>query len=248
MLVHGSGQSRYSWRATAEELAGRGFRAISYDLRGHGESDRAENYGVEAHVTCAPLLEEEGAPAILVGASLGALAALHLLGGESDRIAARALVMIDIGHRFNASGSNKMAGTEEGFDSLDDAHAAIARYLPHRAPRRPGGGLLKTLIQRYDGRYYWRWDPATLPGQTPQHEVEALSLTLADCLGRVAVPTLVVRGTNSEILSRDTAEEMIELLPNGQLAEVDGAHHMVAGDDNNAFMSALLGFIEGVGD
>ena len=63
-------------------------------------------------------------------------------------------------------------------------------------------------------------------------------------LRRIAVPTLIIRGANSEILSRDTADEMLAMLPQGQLAEVAGAHHMVAGDDNNAFMAALLTFID----
>ena len=77
-------------------------------------------------------------------------------------------MLIDIGHRIPTSGaahiSGFMAATTGGFDSLEDAAAAISKYLPHRLPRRPGGGLLKTLEQRNDGRFYWRWDPAMIAG------------------------------------------------------------------------------------
>ena len=248
VLAHGTGQSRHSWGATVEALGARGLRAIAYDLRGHGESDRTPDYSVAAHAEdLRAVLAEVGAPAILVGASLGGVTMLDVLGDEARPAAARALVLIDIGHRIPASGAQHingfMAATTGGFDSLDAAAEAISRYLPHRAPRRPGGGLLKTLEQRDDGRFYWRWDPAMIVGRAPLDTAAFERKVRAD-LERVSVPTLIVRGANSEILSRETAEEMLDILPHGQLAEVAGAHHMVAGDDNNAFMAALLAFID----
>ena len=41
MLAHGGGQTRHSWASTAVSLAERGWKAVSLDLRGHGESDWA---------------------------------------------------------------------------------------------------------------------------------------------------------------------------------------------------------------
>ena len=248
VLAHGTGQSRNSWGATVEALSERGLRAIAYDLRGHGESDRTERYAFEGHVDdLRAVLAGVGAPAILVGASLGGITMLDLLGDETRPAAARALVLIDVGHRFPPGGTANidrfMSGTIGGFDSLEDAAAAIAKYLPHREPRRPGGGLLKTLEHRDDGRYYWRWDPAMLQ-RRPPIDMAAFERKILGDLHRVKVPTLVVRGSNSEILTRETAEEMLEALPDGRLVEVAGAHHMVAGDDNNAFLAALLGFID----
>lgn len=248
VLAHGTGQSRHSWGATVAALGARGLRAIAYDLRGHGESDRTEHYSVPRHVEdVRAVLAAVGEPAILVGASLGGIAMLDVLGGAGPP-AARALVMIDIGHRFAADGPEKisrfMAGTVDGFDSLDAAAAAISEYLPHRKPRRPGGGLLKTLEQHDDGRFYWRWDPAMMSAERPPMDMEAFERKILGDLRNVTVPTLVIRGENSEILTRDTAEEMRDALPHGQLVEVAGAHHMVAGDDNNAFMAALLAFID----
>ncbi len=248
VLAHGTGQSRHSWGAIAEALGARGLRAIAYDLRGHGDSDRTGHYSVAAHAgDLRAVLAAAGGPAILVGASLGGVAMLDLLGDAARPATARALVLIDIGHRIATGGPARidgfMAGTVGGFDSLEEAAAAIARYLPHREPRRPGGGLLKTLERRDDGRYYWRWDPAMLAGRQPL-DLAAYERKVAADLRRVTVPTLVVRGANSEILTRETAEEMLDILPDGRLVEVAGAHHMVAGDDNNAFMAALLAFID----
>ena len=39
LLLHGGGQTRHSWGATAALLATHGFYAVSADLRGHGDSD-----------------------------------------------------------------------------------------------------------------------------------------------------------------------------------------------------------------
>jgi pimeloyl-ACP methyl ester carboxylesterase len=39
LLMHGGGQTRHAWGNTAEVLAGRGWRAVSLDLRGHGDSE-----------------------------------------------------------------------------------------------------------------------------------------------------------------------------------------------------------------
>ncbi len=248
VLAHGTGQSRHSWGATVGALGARGLRAIAYDLRGHGESDRTKDYSVGAHAgDLRAVLAEVGAPAILVGASLGGVTMLDAIADADRPAAARALVLIDIGHRIPTSGTDIingfMARTTGGFDSLEAAADAISKYLPHRAPRRPGGGLLKTLEQRGDGRFYWRWDPAMIAGRAPM-DMAAFERKIRADLHRVSVPTLVIRGANSEILSRETAEEMMDILAQGRLAEVAGAHHMVAGDDNNAFMAALLAFID----
>ncbi len=42
LLLHGGGQTRHSWGATAAELADHGWRAVTLDARGHGESDWSE--------------------------------------------------------------------------------------------------------------------------------------------------------------------------------------------------------------
>ena len=251
VLAHGTGQSRHSWGATVEALGARGLRAIAYDLRGHGESDRTPEYSVGANAEdLRTVLTEVGGPAILVGASLGGVTMLDVLGDEARPVGARALVLIDIGHRIPAGGAEHingfMAKTTGGFDSLEDAAAAISTYLPHRVPKRPGGGLLKTLEQRVDGRFYWRWDPAMIAGRGPM-DMAAFERKIRADLQHVRVPTLIIRGANSEILSRETADEMLDILPHAQLVEVAGAHHMVAGDDNNAFMAALLAFIDTLG-
>jgi pimeloyl-ACP methyl ester carboxylesterase len=57
LFLHGSGQTRQSWGTAVTQAARRGYRAISLDLRGHGDSDWSPDgrYTLEtAHPTDLP--------------------------------------------------------------------------------------------------------------------------------------------------------------------------------------------------
>src|SRR5690349_15322086 len=74
MLLHGGGQTRHSWSATWTFLADVGWRAVSLDLRGHGDSEWSEDgdYSMDAFVgDIRAVVAELSQPPILVGASLG---------------------------------------------------------------------------------------------------------------------------------------------------------------------------------
>jgi len=63
-------------------------------------------------------------------------------------------------------------------------------------------------------------------------------------LGRIACPTLVVRGAASDILSPDTAEKMAEeVLGSGRLAVVPRAGHSVMTDNPEGFLEAVSAFL-----
>ena len=67
---------------------------------------------------------------------------------------------------------------------------------------------------------------------------------MADAAGSVTVPTLLVSGHHSEVVSIDGARKLLAALPNGQWVDVAGATHMVAGDSNEAFGAALAAFLD----
>jgi pimeloyl-ACP methyl ester carboxylesterase len=253
LLLHGSGQTRHSWGRALDALSQVGFRTYSADLRGHGDSDRSRDgiYNIEVHHrdVRAVVAALPGAP-ILVGASLGGLASL-LTCGEAPRPAVTALALVDIAARADATGVAKirgfMSGTVGGFDSLEAARAAVQRYLPHRSPPKTSAGLLKNLRQRGDQRWYWHWDPAIV--DTPLLEGQALvnfERRLEKAARAVDVPALIVRGGRSEIVNAAAARRLAAIMPNAQIVEIENARHMVAGDDNDPFLDALLGFVRRV--
>ena len=248
LLLHGGGQTRFAWGETAQQLAAGGWYAVSMDQRGHGESAWApdKNYSVDAFVDDVKAVAEQLAtPPVLVGASLGGIAAL-IAEGESHPALAAALVLVDIAPRIEASGAIRiiqfMQNKPEGFASLEEAADAVAAYLPHR--RRPSdlSGLEKNLRRTPDGRYRWHWDPAFLePGHGPRPGEDTDRLRAA--ARRLSVPTLLVRGRLSDLLSEEGARDFLALVPHARFADVTDAGHMVAGDRNDRFTAAVLGFL-----
>ena len=62
----------------------------------------------------------------------------------------------------------------------------------------------------------------------------------------VKIPTLLVRGRVSDLLSEQGARELLELVPHARMVDVAGAGHMVAGDRNDLFNDAVVTFLESV--
>ena len=60
------------------------------------------------------------------------------------------------------------------------------------------------------------------------------------------MPSLVVRGRESDILSEEGVRELLDHLPDGDFVDVTGAGHMVAGDRNDAFTRAVQDFLSRV--
>lgn len=99
VLIHGLGQSRLSWTRQIESALARDFRIVSYDLRGHGDSDKptaADTYadGARWADDLEAIMEAAGLRRpTLVGWSLGGLVIGHYLVRHGhDRVAGVNLV------------------------------------------------------------------------------------------------------------------------------------------------------------
>lgn len=256
LLFHGGGQTRHSWDGTARLLGEAGWRATTVDLRGHGDSDWSPDggYGLDAFAADVRAVAETAAepgPAapVLVGASLGGLASLVAIADAPDPDAvARALVLVDVAPHLEPAGVARigefMLGHLDGFASLEEVADAVAAYNPHRPRPSDLSGLRKNVRQREDGRWYWHWDPAFLAGGRID---EPRSYTNEDRLDKAArslrLPTLLVRGRRSDVLSEQGARDLLALVPHADYVDVGGAGHMVAGDRNDAFNEAVLTFL-----
>jgi pimeloyl-ACP methyl ester carboxylesterase len=246
LLLHGGGQTRHAWDATANALAARGAYAIALDLRGHGESGWSPDgrYQVDAFVEDVETVAASFAsPPAIVGASLGG--ALALVVAARAVVALRAIVLVDMALRADDRGLERilafMHGGREGFASLDEAADAVAAYLPHRERPTRLDGLKKNLRRRDDGRWYWHWDPALLHGLNIRQTRESGLLERA--ARKVTVPVLLVRGGQSDVVSEQIAREFLDAVPHARYVDVTGARHMVAGDENDAFTAAIVHFL-----
>ncbi|GEL18908.1 alpha/beta fold hydrolase [Pseudonocardia asaccharolytica] len=194
---------------------------------------------------------------VLAGALMGGMTSLF---GQSDRgDLARALILVDIVPRVGPGGIERikafMTGDPNGFGSLEEVAEAVRAYNPHRTRPPSPEGLRKNVRLHEDGRWYWHWDPAFLridgePARAATHEQARAAAA------RVRVPTLLVRGEQSDIVSDEGVAELLELIPGAQHVDVSGTGHvdvsgtghMVAGDDNDVFPRRLLGFLTDLRD
>jgi pimeloyl-ACP methyl ester carboxylesterase len=254
LFFHGGGQTRHAWDNTARRIAAEGMRAITVDLRGHGESEwvgsgqyRFADFAEDVAAIIRQVARRYHDAPSAVGASLGGLASL---GAELDYgPLLDSLILVDVTPRMDRRGVSRIQGfmrthLTDGFASLEDASDAISAYLPHRKRPTSLDGLRKNLRLGSDGRYYWHWDPKFADGEyCVNRDAEAFTSRLFGMLPQLHLPVLLVRGGNSELIHEDQAREFVEAVPSGQYVDVSGAGHMVAGDRNDIFCDAILNFL-----
>ena len=247
ILQHGGGQTRHAWKGAGETLGAAGYHAVAFDARGHGDSDWAPDgrYGQNLMIEdlkCVIAALGNRRP-VLVGASMGGGKSLVAVG--EDRVDATGLVMVDIGPRVEPEGVDKihafMTLKPDGFDSLEEVAQAIASYQPHRTRPRTLDGLAKNVRLGDDGKYHWHWDPRYREGR-PDHELRYERLSA--CARRLTLPTLLVRGGLSNVLSEDGAQDFLSLCKHSEYVNVTGAAHMVAGDRNDIFGTSVIAFLK----
>ena len=129
-----------------------------------------------------------------------------------------------------------------GFASLEDAADAVAAYNTARPRPDDVSGLKRNLRLKADGRWYWHWDPGMV-----QLDIDAertiMDATMRGLRAAAGLPVALVRGLGSDVVSERTAAEFQASFPGLEVLEVEGAGHMVAGDRNDAFNEAVLGFL-----
>jgi pimeloyl-ACP methyl ester carboxylesterase len=252
VLLHGGGQTRHAWDGTARLLGAKGWRAVTVDLRGHGDSDWSATaaYGLDDFAAdVRSVAAAQARPPVLIGASLGGLSSLIAIADAPDPDAVAAgLVLVDVAPRLETAGITRIAdfmlGHLDGFASLEEVADAVAAYNPHRPRPTDLSGLRKNVRQRGDGRWYWHWDPQFLQGGRTD---EPRSFTNEDRLESAAralrLPTLLVRGRQSDVLSEEGARRLLSLTPHARYVDVGDAGHMVAGDRNDVFNDAVVAFL-----
>jgi len=217
VLLHGGGQTRHSWGRTAERLAAGGRTAVALDARGHGDSEwhPAQDYTLDGFVAdLIAFISTLDGPPVLVGASLGGITSLAAAGEHPGL--ARGLVLVDIVVQAEPTG---VARIREFMTAHDDGFSSLEEVADAVAAYNP--------VRRRPR------DPEGL------RKNERLRVAAS----HVTIPTLVVRGAQSDVVSDAGLADMLRLIPQAQSVDVQAAAHMVAGDDNDVFADRLEAFL-----
>lgn len=246
ILQHGGGQTRHAWKNLGETLGAAGYHTIALDARGHGDSSWSPDGGYSPDVMvndlkCIVAALGQRRP-VLVGASMGGVTSLISIG--EAHLEAAALVLVDIAPQVESEGVDKimafMSQKPEGFSSLEEVAEAVGNYQPNRKRSTNLDGLVKNLRLAADGRYHWHWDPRFIDAR---REFDGMRDRLEACVRRLTLPTLLVRGGLSDVLTEDGAQRFRALCPHSEYINVTDAAHMVAGDRNDVFGGTVVEFL-----
>jgi esterase len=230
VCVHGYTSSAQAFNAPARHFQDR-LRLIAPDVRGHGESAWSPEGAYEYRDQVgdlAALVDALGlARFTLIGTSMGGIIAMAYAGEHPDRL--QRLVINDIGPDAE-TGSQRITETvgsrPEEFATLDEAMAYRRQVSPITAARSEADQrelALGVLRQRADGRWIWKMDPAYIRQRVERGAPRRPALW--PVLQRLPCPTLVIWGTDSDVLSEAQARRMVDTLPKGQLVAVPGVGH-----------------------
>ena len=256
IMLHGGGQTRNSWRSTAQALFNAGWTVVSVDARGHGESGWAVHgdYSLDALVSDLAAVMAETVqgdePVVLVGASMGGLTGIAGLG--EGKLTASGLVLVDIALRVEPAGSARVAefmrASPRGYASLEEVAQAIASYKNDDRPSGDIQRLRRNVRLGADGRWRWHWDPAFMTPDGDESEANSLNdeARIRQAAARIKCPVLLLRGEHSDVVSEAGARELVEVVPNARCVEVSGAGHMVSGLSNDPFTREILTFMSGL--
>jgi pimeloyl-ACP methyl ester carboxylesterase len=230
LCVHGYTSSAQAFNALARRLRDR-HHVVAPDVRGHGESGWSPSgaYQYENQVgDLAALVDKLGlARFTLVGTSMGGIIAMAYAGAHPDRLAR--LLINDIGPDVEVGSQRitQMVGSRpDEFATLDDAMVYRRQMSPIVAGRSSEDQrelALGVLRQRPDGRWIWKMDPEYVRQRVRIGAPQRPALWPA--LQHVTCPTLVVWGSDSDVLSESQARRMVAALPKGELVTVPGVGH-----------------------
>lgn len=235
-FVHGAGLNAHTWDTTVLAM---GLPALSIDLPGHGDSSWRDDadYGGRtlAADIAAPLAQWTDAPQVLVGQSLGGLAAAAVAASHPALV--RALVIVDITPGIDPNGDAAQiaaffAGPTDWASREELVERALAFGLGGSRAAATRGVFLNSRV-RADGRIEWKHHFARLanaratPGsdivQNPLRPTAAAS-GWAD-LAAVIAPITLVRGDRGFVTPADAAQFRAHV-PSAAIAEVSSGHNV----------------------
>ena len=211
-------------------------RVVCPDVVGRGVSDRLADpmgYQVPQYVAdmVTLLARLDGREVHWVGTSMGGLIGLGVAALANSPV--RKLVINDVGPRIEPAGIARIGnyvGRPARWATLDEAADAIWAISQGFGPHTREQWLALTrpqLRQDVEGFFVPRSDPAIavpFTAATPQSAVQAEALLWA-AYDSLRVPTLVLRGAESDLLSHATAQAMTERGPHAHLVEFAGVGH-----------------------
>jgi pimeloyl-ACP methyl ester carboxylesterase len=246
VFLHGAGLTAHTWDIACLELRER-YRCLALDLRGHGDTswDPEGDYSFDAiGDDIAGFIDSfELDHPVLIGHSMGGLAALNHAAKSSSELSG--LVLVDTVLRPSGQGGGHirhfMSATTE-LDSIEEFVELALEFNPRRDRSLLRLSLRQNLRQLPNGRFTWKYDRQAVLGRDPV-ESERFRMAMAERIGTISCPVLVIRGEDSRMVTAADAAGLAASVRAGDWKEVAGAGHTVQGDNPLGLVAALSAFL-----
>lgn len=233
LCLHGLTRNSRDFEPLCQHLAGR-WRVIAPDMRGRGMSDRAtdaDSYVLPRYVADVAALREQAGIGryVAVGTSMGGL--MTLLQAASDPSVLAGVVLNDIGPVLEPEGLGAISGylgKPRRFASWAEAGTALAEEHgathPAFGPAQWEAMARRVMVEDEAGGIVFDYDmaiaqPFARPGNAAPPDLWPMFHALR------SIPTLLLRGGSSRLLSADTFSRMAEALPDAATVTVPGVGH-----------------------
>ena len=235
VILHSMGMDAHGFDIFSEALH-REFQILAFDILDHGDSDKPEK-----PVTLKDLSEiMRGGyrqlgfiPNVLIGHSVGGMIGMVLSADHPDDL--RGLALVDIAP-FDRSDRPRRPSPPESFSSESEAETYIKQRYPGFTPEAVENRLKYAFVRGEDSKLRLKGTGANLSS--------GLATDLWPYVERMRTSTILILGSESELVTGEVLERMKKTLPELEVVTVEGATHMVPQDKPSEFERHIREFLK----
>jgi pimeloyl-ACP methyl ester carboxylesterase len=236
LLLHSMGMDGHSMDELAEDIQ-KDYQVLSLTLLGHGDSDCPEG-GISlpdhAEVIRDCYLQRGFYPSVLIGHSVGGMMGMILAADHSDEV--KGLILVDIAP-FQQSGRAMRPEPPESFKD----EAETLDWLKERYP----GFTDRYYVNRIKCAFT-RKGERLIPKPRGESVREGLAIDLWPYVERINVPTLMLIGKNSDLVTPETRTRMEKTIKDLEAFVVKGTGHMIPQEKPEEFSEHVRRFLKKV--
>jgi pimeloyl-ACP methyl ester carboxylesterase len=158
----------------------------------------------------------------------------------------RSLTIVDTGPETQRQGQDRIRNFRElpnNLDSFQEFADRIKEYTG-RTDEQVLGALKYSIREMPDGKWSWKWDPETKNRTRSGADPNWTTEKLWECVEAVDCPSLVVRGSRSDIFAEETLAKMGQVMTDCTTQTIKDAGHLVQGDNPVDFIAVARGLLD----